>query len=183
MQAHEAGGQDQDGRDCPAGDQLGPSVGTCSGISARGCLWLKGLLPRVPAHPRSIGSAMPWQGLAPPPPCPWEGRSTPRIPPPWLPDCLVLQLSLPCVLGDPLAAFSWEPRPPTLHMETPSPNECSPAAPAACTLHMLVSSTAPLALACLSLEPFARIPWHCLLCSQRLPLAVRLERGTASPPV
>lgn len=113
------------------------------------------------------------------------GQFIPRILPPWPSDCLVLQLSLPCALGDPLAASSREPRPqtpPTLQIETPSPNECSPAALAACTLHMLVSSTAPMAHARPSSDPFPRIAGRCLQCSQRPSLAARLERGAASPP-
>lgn len=103
-------------------------------------------------------------------PLPLGGQFTPRILPPWPSDCLVLQLSLPCALGDPLAASSRELRPqtpPTLQIETPSPHECSPAALAACTLHMLVSSTAPLARARPSSDPFPRISGRCLQCSQR----------------
>lgn len=98
------------------------------------------------------------------------GHFTPTILPPWPCDCLVLQLPLPCALGDLPAASSWEPRPqtpPILQTETPSPRECSPAARAACTLHTLVSSTAPLALARASPDPFPRLPGRCLLCSPR----------------
>lgn len=138
-------------------------------LHTRSCLWPRGLLPCVPTHSRSTSSTMPWQGSVPLP-LALGGQFTPRILPLWPSDCLVLQLSLPCALGDPLAVSSWEPRPqtpPTLQFETPSPNECSPAARAACTLHMLVSSTAPPALACPPSDPFLRIPGHCLLCSQQ----------------
>lgn len=143
---------------------------TCSSSYTRGAACGRGA--SCPVCPLTLG--------APAQPCPGRalfhcplalgGQFTPRILPLWPSDCLVLQLSLPCALGDPLAASSWEPRPqtpPTLQFETPSPNECSPAAWAACTLHMLVSSTAPPALACPLSDPFPRIPGHCLLCSQR----------------
>lgn len=148
----------------------GPSMGTCSSSSTHGAACGQGascpvslLILGVPAQPRP-GRALFCCSLA------LGGQFTPRILPLWPSDCLMLQLSLPCALGEPLAASSWEPRPqtpPTLQIEIPSPNECSPAALAACTLHMLESSTAPLALACPSSDPFPRIPGRCLPCSQR----------------
>lgn len=71
----------------------------------QGCLCPRGLLSYVPAHSRSAGSAMPWQGLAPLPPCVWRGQSTSRILPPWPSDCLVLQLSLPLCPRGPAGSF------------------------------------------------------------------------------
>lgn len=138
MQVHEAGGPDKNGQACPCGDQSGPSSRTCNSTYMQGCLWPRGLLPCVPAYSGSIGLAMPQQGLAPPPPRPWEGQSIPRIPPPRPSDCLVLQLFLPRVPGDPLAAFSWEPRPqirPHSRLRPPPPKNVLllPWQPALCT--------------------------------------------------
>lgn len=165
MRAHEIGGQEEDGQDVPAGDPPDPLMRTCGSSYTHGAAYGRGA-----AFPMSLLT----QG-APAQPClggalPLGGQFTPRILPPWPSDCLVLQLSLPCALGDPLAASSREPRPqtpPTLQIEIPSPNECSAAALAACTLHMLVSSTAPLARARPSPDPFPRIAGRCLQCSQR----------------
>ena len=140
-----------------------------------------------PVSPFTPGAlAQPWQSLAPLPPCPWRGSSPPGILPPWPSDCLVLQLSLLCVLGDLLAASSGKPRPqtpPALWIETPLPrSECSPAAPAACTLHTLVSSTArwPSPARPLSPSQGSLGPACCAVSSPAL--AARLERGTAPAP-
>lgn len=74
-------------------------------LHTRSCLWPRGLLPCVPTHSGSTSSTCPGRALFH---CPLAlgGQFTPRILPLWPSDCLVLQLPLPCALGDPLAASS-----------------------------------------------------------------------------
>lgn len=150
----------------------------------QGGWWPRGLLSCVPVHSRSAGSAL--AGPRSIAPLSLAGQFTPRILPPRPSDCLVLQLSLLCVPGDLLAASSGKPRPqtpPALWIETPLPrSECSPAAPAACTLHTLVSSTArwPSPARPLSPSQGSLGPACCAVSSPAL--AARLERGTAPAP-
>lgn len=92
---------------------------------------------QAPARPRSIASMS------------LGDQTTPRILPP-VTRCLVLQLSLPCVLGEPLAASSWEPRPqtpPTLQMRPRLPRDALlPQQPALCTCSSQHSPARPLPL-------------------------------------
>lgn len=90
------------------------SFSTCGEASGRGASpavthFRSTSFGQAPARPRSIASMS------------LGDQTTPRILPP-VTRCLVLQLSLPYVLGEPLAASSWEPRPqtpPTLQMRPP----------------------------------------------------------------
>lgn len=175
----------KDGQDWPEGDCPGPLARTCSSSYAREHACGQGAsCPVSQPTPGALAQRCPGRALLH---CPLSlgGQSTLRILPPWPSDCLVFQPSLPCVLGDPLAASSWESRPqtpPTLQTETLSPNECSPAALAACTLHMLVSSTAPLAPPALPLSPSQEFLGAACCAASGPALATRLDPGIASPP-
>lgn len=154
-------------------------------LQMQGGWWPRGLLSCVPVHSRSAGSALAGpRSIAPL--SLGGGSSPPGILPPWPSDCLVLQLSLPCVPGDLLAASSGKPRPqtpPVLRIETPLPrSECSPAAPAACTLHTLVSSTAPWPSPARPLSPSQGSLGPACRAVSSPALTARLERGTAPAP-
>lgn len=153
-------------------------------LHMQGGWWPRALCPVSLFTPGAL--AQPWQGLTPLPPCPWRGSPPPGILPPWPSDCLVLQPSLPCVPGDLLAASSGKPRPqtsPVLRIETPPPlQRMFSCCPAACTLHTLVSSTAPWPSPAHPLSPSqGSLGTACRAVSSPA-LAARLERGTAPAP-
>lgn len=139
MQVHEAGGQGKDGQACLGWRPIWPLNEDMRQHLHAGMLVAEGPLALCPCSLRQHWLSLPWQGLALlPPPCPWESQSAPRILSPRPSDCLVLQLFLPCVPGDLLAAFSWEPRPqthPHSRLRPPSPTNVLllPWQPALCT--------------------------------------------------